>query len=313
MTGGVARQGSPSMPLSNFSRRTAYVLLCLVGSGCAGGGNKTADAQNATNFRSLFQPQISQLSTEQHLDEIPAKPRDEYLIRQRFAEWMENDGNQPVEAAKQYRQILAAKPKNVPALLGLARMDILAGRMEEAGEGLRRASKLAKNSPDVAATYGQYYAAQKNWDLAAESYNKAVRAKPDDKNLRYQLAMSLARAGKFDAAAPHFNSTVGEAAGHYNVALLLHDEGQLEEAERHLELALRKQPTLNEARDWLVTIRQEMGKADDLDAKAAEIQQASASSDDEDAVVPSRSGRPMPPRRPAATSPQQQEQLRNQQ
>ncbi len=52
-----------------------------------------------------------------------------------------------------------------------------------------------------------------------------------------------------------FAECVGEAAGHYNTALILKDEGNLDEAETQLQLALRKDPQLKEAQRWLVEIR----------------------------------------------------------
>jgi len=302
------------MPISSLTRWTNLGLLCCLAAGCATGRGATASNEEGGGLKSLLQPKVSQASYEE-IEEVPAKPKDEYALRLKFAEWMEDAGDNK-RAEEQYRDIVKAKPKNVSALLGLARMDILAGRYPSAEEGLHRAERLAKNSPDVAATYGQFHAAQKDWDKAIESYNKAVQNDPDNDDYRYQLALTMVRAGRIEASLPHFAATVGDAAGHYNIGLILRENGDLAGAEEHLQLALRKRPDLEDAKQWLVEVRREQGKPTGLAPRAvanAAVQNAPAN-----VVAPASAstaanpGRyPRPAGRPELTA-QQREQLNNQ-
>ncbi len=262
------RSRKVDMPITSRGCWTRLSLLCCLAAGCASGRNIAANTAEPGGIRSLFTPKVSQASYEEEIEEVPAKPKDEYLLRLKFAELMEGTGNTD-RAEQQYREIAKARPKNVAAILGIARMDILAGRYTAAEEGLARAERLTKNSSDVAATYGTLYVAQKDWDKAIEAYNKAVQNEPDDHDYRYQLALTLARAGRLEASLPHFSATVGDAAGHYNIALILRENGDLPGAEKHLQMALRKQPNLKEARQWLAEVRREQGLPTGTPAPAA--------------------------------------------
>lgn len=246
------------MPITSRGRWIKLSLLCCVAAGCASSRSTASNTAEPGGIRGLFQPKVSQASYQEEIEEVPAKPKDEYLLRLKFAELMEGTGNTE-RAEQQYREIAKAKPKNVAAILGIARMDILAGRYTAAEEGLARAERLTKNSSDVAATYGNLYVAQKDWDKAIEAFNKAVQNDPDDNDYRYQLALTLARAGRIEASLPHFSATIGDAAGHYNIALIMRENGDLTGANEHLKIALQKQPNLKEARQWLAEIQREQG------------------------------------------------------
>lgn len=243
-------------------RRHRWLLVGLLGccaAGCSSSGRKTASyADEESGLKSLFRSKVSQASFEEEAETIPAKPKDEAMLHLTFAEWMEDAGD-ATRAEQHYREVVKAKPKNVAAILGLVRMDILAGRMAEAEEGLHRAQRLAADSADVAASFGQFYAVKEDYEKSIESYTKAVQAEPANSDYRYQLALAMVRGGRIEAAIPHFSSTVGDAAGHYNIALILKDQGDLAGAERHLKIALNKQPKMQEARHWLAEVRRGQG------------------------------------------------------
>lgn len=248
------------MPVTTCRHRWLLVgLLGCCAAGCSSTGKKTASyADEESGLKSLFRSKVAQASFEEEAETIPAKPKDEAMLHLTFAEWMEDAGD-ATRAAQHYREVVKAKPKNVAAILGLARMDILAGRMVEAEEGLHRAQRLAADSADVAATFGQFYAARQDYEKSIESYTKAVQAEPGNSDYRHQLALAMVRGGRIEAAIPHFASTVGDAAGHYNIALILKEQGDLVGAERHLKIALNKQPKMQEARHWLAEVRRAQG------------------------------------------------------
>lgn len=161
------------------------------------------------------------------------------------------------EARSAYSQVLAEDHKSVEALVGLARVDQLAGRMSEAEQGYLKAVKAAPKSPVAHAALGQFYADQEKWDQAVGAFQTAMQCAPNDNNNRHQLAVALAKSGKIEQALPHFAKTVGEAEAHYNVALLLHEQGDLSGAETHFLTAATQNPQLSQAQYWLDEVRRE--------------------------------------------------------
>jgi hypothetical protein len=82
----------------------------------------------------------------------------------------------------------------------------------------------------------------------------AVDRAPEDRDLRYVLAVTHARCDDFDAAYREFVPAVGEAAAHYNLGVLLHEAGEHELSIREFQRALRCDPGLASAREWLVAL-----------------------------------------------------------
>ena len=171
-----------------------------------------------------------------------------------YAKWQEQLGNTS-EARQRYQRVLHEEPQSVEALLGLARMDQLAGRTAEAEQGFRKALKNSSNDPLVLDALGQFYAAQEKWPQAIDILKQGLQAAPNDNWLRHHLAIATAKSGDLVTAKPLFVSSVGEAEAEYNLGLILHEQGKLELAEQHFALALVKKPTLEDAQTWLTEIR----------------------------------------------------------
>src|SRR6266516_101131 len=92
---------------------------------------------------------------------------------------------QAQSAAKDYNsaidtlnKVLAAQPEQVQASIGLAKIYVLSGHLEDA---LAEAHKLQKAHPDKAlgfALEGEVLASQKNWPAAAGAYREALARQP---------------------------------------------------------------------------------------------------------------------------------------
>ena len=177
-------------------------------------------------------------------------------LQMAYARMQEQAGNS-AEARKSYESVLGENPKSVDAVLGLARLDQLAGRVAEAEQGYQRAFELAPEDPQVLDTVGQFFAERKQWGKAIEILNRAVTTAPDNATIRHHLAIAMAHHGTPDAALTQFSRTVGDAAAHYNVALILYEQGKVEQAQQHLLQAVVIQPDLSEAQYWLDEIRRE--------------------------------------------------------
>lgn len=210
----------------------------------------------ALSWKSLTKPKIHQASYEEPVAEAPGNPKNPARLKVAYGRLMEESG-QTVEARKSYQSALEHQPKEIEAILGLARLDQAAGNIEQAEAGFRKAVKLAPNSSQTQYSLGQFYGAQERWDEAVDALTKAMLAEPDETQTRYALAVALVHTGHVEAALPHFIRTIGDAEAHYNVGLILQQKGRLEDSERHFALAVSKKPELVAAQNWLAQVRQQ--------------------------------------------------------
>jgi tetratricopeptide (TPR) repeat protein len=158
---------------------------------------------------------------------------------------------QPVEARKSYEKALAENPHSVEAILGLARLDQLADKPQEAEAGFQRAVKMKPGDPAVLAASGQFYASQKRWPEALRDLNAAIVAAPKVPTYKHFLAIAEVRAGDINAGLAVFNQIVGPEKAHYNVAFLLAQEGKPEGAAAQCQAALSINPRFEPARAML--------------------------------------------------------------
>jgi len=221
----------------------ALALAC----GCQTTGENTTASKSS--LTSLFRARTVADTSEPEPQEVP-DVKDPTELSLAYARWMEDVGNL-VEARKHYTEVADAKPKNLEAALGLARIDQLSGRTQEAEQGFLRAQRLDPDSSQAMHALGQFYASQGRWTQAIEQLNRAMLSAPAEKGYRYDLAVALVHTGDINSAMPHFVRTVGDAEAHYNVGVILKDEGKLERAREHLLLAVTKRPDLIQAQYWL--------------------------------------------------------------
>ncbi|QDU01321.1 TPR repeat-containing protein YrrB [Gimesia chilikensis] len=160
-------------------------------------------------------------------------------------------------ARTSYQVALGENPKSIDAVLGLSRLDQVAGRKIEAEKGFQKALEMEPQNPQVRASIGQFYAAEQKWDKAIPLLSEAIKAAPADKNIRYQLGIAMASSGDYQAAMPHLIRAVGEAEAHYNIGYILKDRGELQASEQQFLQAVLLKPEFNEAQYWLDEIRRE--------------------------------------------------------
>lgn len=235
------------------------IWTCLLGSaalaltcGCKTPGDPATASR--TSLSSLFKARtVSAANQEPETDVIP-EVKDPTELSLSYARWMEDVGNL-MEARRHYSEVAEAKPKNLEAALGLARIDQLSGRSHEAEQGFLRALKMSPDSPEALHALGKFYASEQRWPQAVEQLKRAMLAAPAEKSYRYDLAVAMVHMGDINGALPHFVRTVGDAEAHYNVGLILKDEGKLAQAQEHLLLAVTKKPDLHQAQYWLDEVR----------------------------------------------------------
>ena len=259
------RQAQPmtptAIPFSSIGRASrrrctdsllaACSLLASLSAGCI-----TVSPSQPQSLQSLFKPPVTQASYEETFEEIPSEPNDPEQLKVAYARWMEEYGRHE-EARKHYGDVIESEPKNIDAILGLARLDQMRRRGDDAEKGFLKAVRLEPNSARTQLALGRFYASQQRWTDAVPPLRKALLTDPANQAYRYDLAVALAESGDIQAALPHFVETVGGAEAHYNVALILLNKGQKADAEQHLTLAVNKKPDFAEARKWLAEVRGE--------------------------------------------------------
>lgn len=249
---------------------------CLLGSaalalscGCRTTGDQTTASKSS--LTSLFRARAVSATAEPPEPEPAPDVKDPSELSLAYARWMVDVGNL-MEARRHYSEVAEDKPKNLEAALGLARVDQLSGRIHEAEQGFLKAQKLAPDSPEALHALGQFYASQERWPEAVEQLKRAMLAAPAEKAYRYDLAVAMVHTGDVNSALPHFVRTVGEAEAHYNVGLILKDEGRLEEAHEQLLLAVTKKPELHQAQYWLDEVRRLQETAPTVGVQTAGLQ-----------------------------------------
>lgn len=227
-------------------RLLGFACLCVALSGCAAPGLSGASPWNGNPFAGLGR----------FMKGANKGPEATPDLNISYAKLQEESGNYS-EARKRYSLALQQDPKSAEAVLGLARLDYLAHRIDESESQFKKAVKLAPNSPVTLTALGGFYAEQQRWDEAIEVLSRTLEVAPDEKVYRCQLAIVLAKAGRLDDAMQYFSESVGIAEGHYNIGRILYDQGKIAQSEKQFLLAVTKNPRLDEAQFWLDEVRRE--------------------------------------------------------
>jgi tetratricopeptide (TPR) repeat protein len=173
-----------------------------------------------------------------------------------YATLMEREGDRD-EARRRYEMVLATDARSVDAIIGLARLDQLAGRTADAEAGFQKAIRMEPRSGRTLDALGQFYVDQKRWNDAVATLQSATAAAPNEKEYRFHYAIALAKSGQIEQAVPHLIDTVGSAAAHYNIGMVLHDRGDLAASEEQFTAAILENPRMQQAQTWLTDVQRE--------------------------------------------------------
>jgi len=177
-----------------------------------------------------------------------AKPTiDLYLS---FARSYEQTGNL-ADAEQQYAMALKMQPDHVQALTGYAQLKNRLGKPEEALELYRRAAREHPKLAPVHNNLGLFLASRGRLDEAAAAMSRAVQLDPKNRLYRNNLAAVLLDMGRNSEAFIHLQEAHGEAAAHYNLGFLLNKKKKTQEARQEFALALKADPSMQAARQWL--------------------------------------------------------------
>ena len=154
----------------------------------------------------------------------------------------------------EYEKASKLEPKNVIALVSLARLQDRQGKPDEAIATYQKAAKADPKSALVQNDLGLCYARKRDLPSAIATLTKAVEMEPKKPNYRNNLATVLVEAGRAEEALKQLVAVHPPAAAHYNVAYLLNHRGQTQLAKHHLQQAVQLDPSMTAAGEMLAQL-----------------------------------------------------------
>lgn len=151
------------------------------------------------------------------------------------------------QARRAYQQALKTDPNYVPAYAGLGRLYEAIGDHDRAVAQFQKGLQIAPKDAGLWFELGMCQARHKQWSEALANLQKAATLEPENQRYISMLGYSQARVGQYDASIATFRRVLSEAQARYNVARMLHHNGQDAACMEQLQLALRLQPDLEPA------------------------------------------------------------------
>lgn len=139
-------------------------------------------------------------------------------------------------------------------MLGLARLYDQQGNSQQAVAVYQKAIKVHPKNAKVYNDFGLCYSHRREFAPAQQMLQQAVELEPGKTNYRMNLAVVLVDMGRPADACQQLLAAQPEGVARYNMACLLEERGQRDEAANQLRLALAKDPTLAPARDLLAQL-----------------------------------------------------------
>ena len=221
-----------------FAQDTTLTLPPLTASNAAAQGNSTIVRTGAETPAS--QDPVSVFTT--------AKPGVELYVA--VARLYEESGRL-AEAEQQYKKGLKESPDDLRALLGYARLKDRLGQTEESLNLYRKAVKAHPDEPSVYNNLAVHYAHHGLLTHAVAAMQRAIRLRPREVKYRDNIATALIQLNRPQEAFAHLCTVHDEASAHYDLGFLMVRTGQRQAAALQFSLALRMNPSLVQARQWL--------------------------------------------------------------
>lgn len=157
-----------------------------------------------------------------------------------------------------YRKALEITPNDQAANLGLART---LNHKGESKKSIAIYKKLLASNPQDALVWndlGLCYTSNRQLADASLALRKAVELAPQNVMYRNNLATALVKNRQLEDALSELTVVHGTAAGHYNLAFLLHNEGDVSTAIFHTTKAIQEDPRLAPAHELHRTLQQRL-------------------------------------------------------
>lgn len=215
--------------MSSVKHGWVVVAALVLLTGCAG------NEQVVTTTRDL---NWVNLNTEAWAKAKPApEPKLLPMTHYSAGELLERRGDLPA-AAEQYRRAVTLNPDFVQAH---NRLGVVLDRLGKHGEAERSFLAGVERKPRAAYLHnnlGFCYLLQERWQDAEATLQEALRIKRGFRRARVNLAVALAKQGRFDQALQQLCRVLPTATAYYNMGVLCRGEQRYAEARRWLEQAL---------------------------------------------------------------------------
>ena len=164
---------------------------------------------------------------------------------------MYEESGKLAEAENEYKRAFQIAPKDLRVLLGYAR---LKDHMDEPQEALKYYQKAVEAHSDTASVFNNlavHYARRGMLRDAIGAMDHAVQLRPKEPRYRNNLATLLVEVDRPREAFNQLRAIYDDAVAHYNLGFLLTKRGDRDGAVREFATALRFNPSLTQARQWL--------------------------------------------------------------
>jgi arylsulfatase A-like enzyme/Flp pilus assembly protein TadD len=206
---------------------------------------------DAENLRSLGYLEITSRAAQ--LDDSGVDPKDRlfeykrYLLAGHLARTGKGD-----EAAAEFEAILSDDPRNLPAHLELAQIDLGLRRYLEGARTLQAVLQLDPHNAQAEELLGDLWLSAGDSGRAAAEFHRLLTFAPQDFEAHYGLGTLALRQGEASEAAKEFRAALaanpGSAEAHYRLGLALEAQKQTPQAVREFQAALNCDPQFRQAR-----------------------------------------------------------------
>lgn len=158
------------------------------------------------------------------------------------------------QARKAYQHALQLDPNNLEAHRGLAGVYTKSGDFDRALDTYKKA--MAKHPKDATLWYelGMCHQRRKDLPESVRCITKALEIDPENRDYMKKLGFTLAYIGQVDEGRAWLTRAQGAALANYNIARVYLQRNQIDQARSFLNLALRENSQLAEARQLLESL-----------------------------------------------------------
>ncbi len=153
------------------------------------------------------------------------------------------------EAARRYREVLLERPTHLKSVIGLAKIFEQQGMRREAKVSYKLATELAPRDLDTRLALGWLQFADREYEDALETLEEAGKINPQMAELNLYRGDIYFSLGRIEEAEEQYRQGIAKAPGapqgYHGLGLIAKGRGDVDEARRFFEEALRRNPSFS--------------------------------------------------------------------
>jgi arylsulfatase A-like enzyme/Flp pilus assembly protein TadD len=239
-------------------REGLTALVARYASAPAASAARTATTpESAERLRALGYMEMS--SPKPALDNSGVDPKDRLFEFKRYllAGHLARTGKAN-EAAEEFQSILAGDPRNLPAMIELARVDGTLHRYFDGESRLKAALALDPQNVEAEELLGDTWLAMGDHARAEAEFRRLLTFAPHDYEAQFGLGLLTQSKHRYAEATEHFRAALAadplSAEAHYQLGLILEAQSQRPQAVKEFQSALQIDPQYQPARRELAKI-----------------------------------------------------------